>query len=301
MFSFLRRSAPHGVRPVLQRLPARARCPRQRVGAHDAHARARVCDPRRSLQLEVRVVRRAPRARRVLAHVGTRDVLHLRHRPDRTDPRRLRDHEPVPSGQPPNPQRRARRHARPRHQQSLRVGHRARRGQPRDGDVRPVDVGDQSHVGRGRPRDPAHVGAAGLHVRGRVLPGRDAPQHPPQAPRHRAPPALGRLREPRHVHEGRRARHRGHRLQLRARLQPEGSDRRLQGGHRQLHRAARPVHQRQRDDDQRRGLRLGPDPCSRDRHVRRAGVPQHDGEPLPRHDAAPARCGEVARHPLRHP
>ena len=102
-------------------------------------------------------------------------------------------------------------------EQPLRVGHRPRRRQPRDGHLRPAHLRDQGHVGRGRSRDPAHVGAEGLHVRGRVLPGREAPQHPPQALRHRPPAAVGRLRQPRHLHQGRRARHRRHRLQLRAR------------------------------------------------------------------------------------
>ena len=68
------------------------------------------------------------------------------------------------------------------------------------------------------------------------------------------PPLWVGCGNPRHLHQGRRARHRRHRLQLRADLQPEGPHRRLQGGHRELHRAARPVHERQRDDDQRRRL-----------------------------------------------
>ena len=109
----------------------------------------------------------------------------------------------------------------------------------------------QGGVGRGRPRDPAHVGAGRLPLRGRALHRADPAQHPPEAVRHRPPADLGGVRQPADVHPGRRAGHRRHRLQLRADLQPEGPDRGLQGGHRRLHRAARAVHERQRDDDQR--------------------------------------------------
>ncbi len=52
-----------------------------------------------------------------------------------------------------------------------------------------------------------------------------------------------------------RAGHRRDRVQLRADLQPQGSHRGLQGGHRELQRTARAVHERQRDDDQRGGVR----------------------------------------------
>ena len=68
------------------------------------------------------------------------------------------------------------------------------------------------------------------------------------------PPIWVACGNPRHVHRRRRARHRRHRLQLRADLQPAGPHRRLQGGRRQLHRADRPVQERQRDDHQLRHL-----------------------------------------------
>ena len=82
---------------------------------------------------------------------------------------------------------------------------------------------DQGRVGRGHPRDPAHVGAGRLLVRGRALHRAHAAQHPPQAVRQGSPADLGGVRQPAHVRPGRRARHRRHRLQLRADLQPAGA------------------------------------------------------------------------------
>ena len=70
----------------------------------------------------------------------------------------------------PGALRRACRDARPLHQQPLRVGHRPRRRQPRARQLQhPGHVLDQGRVGRGRPRDPADVGAGRLLVRGRAL------------------------------------------------------------------------------------------------------------------------------------
>ena len=65
-----------------------------------------------------------------------------------------------------------------------------------------------------------------------------------------SPADLGRLRQPADVQPGRRARHRRHRVQLRADLRPAGPHRGLQRRHRQLHRADRAVQERQRDDHQ---------------------------------------------------
>ncbi len=85
---------------------------------------------------------------------------------------------------------------------------------------------------------------------------------------------LGGLRESGHVHPGRRARYRGDRLQLRAGLQPEGPDRRVQRGHRQLHRAARAVQERQRDDDQRGDLPQRPEAGAAGRAAPRPRLPR---------------------------
>ena len=55
---------------------------------------------------------------------------------------------------------------------ALRVGHRPGRRQPRDGGVQhPRHQLHEVGVGRGRPRDPPHVGAARLLLRGQALHG----------------------------------------------------------------------------------------------------------------------------------
>ena len=79
---------------------------------------AEYTDPRRPAQLEVRLVRRAPRPHRVQPHVGPRGDDRLLRPRDRAHPPRLGHHEP-PAGQgPPRARRRARRHARPPHRTS---------------------------------------------------------------------------------------------------------------------------------------------------------------------------------------
>ena len=123
-----------------------------------------------------------------------------------------------------------------------------------------------------------------------------AAQHPPQAVRQGSPADLGRVRQPAHVHAGRRARHRRHRLQLRADLQPAGPHRRLQGRRRQLHRPDRPVQERQRDDHQLGDLLRDPRGGPRDRAAQGPRLPRHDGEPVPRHDAEVAGRDHVAEH-----
>ena len=62
--------------------------PQHRAGAHRALPRGRVRDLRRQAQLEVRLVRRAPRAHRVQPHVGARGRHGLRRRADRLHPPR---------------------------------------------------------------------------------------------------------------------------------------------------------------------------------------------------------------------
>ena len=95
--------------------------------------RGGVRDLRRQAQLEVRLVRRAPRAHRVLAHVGPRGRHGLRGRPDRLHPPLHRHQQHLAAQGAPGPVRRAGRHARPHHRQPLRVRHRSGRRQPRDG------------------------------------------------------------------------------------------------------------------------------------------------------------------------
>ena len=243
----------YGVRSLHQRVSARPGRPRSRLRTRDAHAGAAVRDRGRQAQLEVRVGRRTPLADRVQPHVGPRGGHGLpgpRHRPH---PHRHRHHEPLPPGQPPGPLRRAGGHARPPPRGPVRVGDRTRRRQPRDRLVQhPRQELHQARVERGHPSDPTHVGGEGLYVRGRALHRALSPQHPPQALRGKGSSAhLGGMWQPGHLHPGRRARNRCHRLQLRADLQPEGPDRRLQGGHRQLQRAPGPVQERQCHDDQR--------------------------------------------------
>ena len=102
-------------------------------------------------------------ADRVQPHVGARGRHGLGRRADRLHPPRHRHQQPVAAQGAPGSLRRARGDARPRHRPPLRVGHRPRRRQPRDGEVQhPRHELDQGRVGRGRPRDPAHVGAGRL-------------------------------------------------------------------------------------------------------------------------------------------
>ena len=85
------------------------------------------------------------------------DYIHLSHR----------HHQPLAAQGAPGPLRRAGRHARPLHRQPLRVRHRSGRRQPRDGHLQHHGHElDQGRVGRGRPGDPADVGAGRLHVHG---------------------------------------------------------------------------------------------------------------------------------------
>ena len=168
--------------------------------------------------------------------------------------------------------------------------------QPRAGQFQhPRPQLDEVGVGRGRPGDPADVGAEGLLLRRRAFHGTDAPQRAAQALRTRAPADLGRLRQPADVPEGGRARHRGDRLQLRADLQPAGPHRGLQGRHRELQGAARAVHERQHDDDQRGALLRGPH--QGEEAGARAGqrLPGDHGQPLSRHHAQVDGRHHVAR------
>ena len=116
-----------------------------RARAQRAHARGGVRDLRRQAQLEVRLVRRAPRAHRVQPHVGARGRDGLDRGADRLHPP-VDGHQlaVAPQGAP-GALRRARRDARPLHQQPLRVGHRSRRRQPRGRQL-------QHHGPRPRPR-----------------------------------------------------------------------------------------------------------------------------------------------------
>ena len=176
----------------------------------------------RQVQLEVRLARRAPLPDRVQPHVGPRGGHGLPGPRHRADPRRDRHHEHLAPGQPPGALRRAGGHARPRVRGPVRVGDRARCGQPRDRHLQhPRQELHQGRVERGHPPDPPHVGGEGLHVRGRELHRPVPAQHPAQAlPGQGSPAHLGGVRQPGDVHPGRRAGHRGHRLQLRAHLQP---------------------------------------------------------------------------------
>ena len=116
---------------------------------------------------------------------------------DRLHPPGVRHQQPFAAQGAPGAARRAGRDARPRHRPPLRVGHRPRRRQPRDGQLQhPGHELHQVRVGRGRPRDPAHVGAEGLLVRGRALHRADAAQRAAQALRPGPPADLGRVRQP---------------------------------------------------------------------------------------------------------
>ena len=88
--------------------------PRPGVRARDAQAGDRLRHRGGQVQLEVRLVRRAPLPDRVQPHVGPRGGHGLPGPCHRADPRRHRHHEPLAPGQPPGPLRRAGGHARPR-------------------------------------------------------------------------------------------------------------------------------------------------------------------------------------------
>ncbi len=114
---------------------------------------------------------------------------------------------------------------------------------------------------------------AGLHVTKGALLGPRSAQRPPQALRPGPPADLGRVRQPGHVRQGRLARHRRHRLQLRAHPQHEGppsTPTRKRAEH--PVEIDRPVPEQQRHDDQRGHLPRRPRPGPRDRHDRRAAA-----------------------------
>ena len=68
-------------------------------------------------------------------------------------------------------------------------------------------------------------------------------------------------------------------------------------GDRELHRAARPVQERQRDDDQLGDLLRDPQGGPRDRAAQGPRLPRDDGEPLPRHDAEVTGRHHLAERP----
>ncbi len=158
-------------------------------------------------------------------------------------------------------------------------GHGARRGRTRDADLRPAHVRDQGDVGRGRARDRAHVGDSTTTVRGRVLPGAVPAQHPAQALRRSVtrPCGLGcgnpaTFTKAGNLGIGAIAFNFEPIYNLKGRIEA------YKEGIAELHRTARGVRQRQRHDDQRGGVpgrrQTGPG----DRHVRRAGLPELDGQ-----------------------
>ena len=96
---------------------------------------------------------RAPLAHRVLAHVGARGRDGLHRVADRLHPPLVGDQQPLAAQGAPGALRRARRHARPLHQQPLRVGHRSRRREPRGRELQhPRQELHQGRVGRGGAR-----------------------------------------------------------------------------------------------------------------------------------------------------
>ena len=159
---------------------------------------------------------------------GSGDGVHRR--PDRLHPPRLRDHQPLAPQGAPGALRRARRDARPLHAEPLRVRHRPRRRRSRGRELQhPRQELHQGRVGRSGQGDPADVGAGRLLVPRRALHRSVRAQHPAQAVRQGSPADLGRVRQPAHVHPRRRARHRRHRVQLRADLRAPRPHRGLQG------------------------------------------------------------------------
>ncbi len=196
----------------------------------------RVHDPRRPAQLEVRLVRRAPlaspstatcrRSEVVIGYCAARDRAHPpRRRPSSACRRARSTRSASPSGPPcsttspttatssvPAAARAATRWPRSTSSTPTRPrpsGTRSIREIPRMWEQRDYDVPGRA-LHRARPA-----------------------QHPAQAVRQGAPADLGGVRQPAHVRQGRLARHRRDRLQLRADPQPEGPGRGVQGGDRE--------------------------------------------------------------------
>ena len=170
-------------------------------------------------------------AHRVLPHVGARGRDGLHRRADRLHPPRLGDHQPLAAQGAPGALRRARRHARPLHQQPLRVRHRPRRRQPRGRDAStsstrtpPRRSGKRwSRRSRGcgsRSTTRSTASTSPCPRRTTCCPKPYGKGHPPIWVACGNPPTFNTRR---------RARHRRHRVQLRADLQPPRPHRRLQG------------------------------------------------------------------------
>ena len=206
--------------------------PRERLGTPPAHAGGGVRDLRRQAQLEVRLVRRAPLPDRVQPHVGARGrdghwsparpTTSTSH-PASTACRPARN---TPSAWPSGPRC-----------STTSPGRRYEWGTGRGAgshELATFNILDTNstkpewdEVVREIPRMWEQIDYS---LRGRALHRADAAQRAAQAVRPGPPADLGRLRQPAHVRQGRRARHRRDRLQLRADLQPAGPHRRLQGG-----------------------------------------------------------------------
>ena len=111
------------VRGLLRVVGAQAVGPRGR--APGVHERARAGAPGRRAGLPLRVGRRAPLPRGVLALVGARAVPHGVRHADQEHPRRPRHRRVRPAVQPPGPRRRAGRRARHPLRRPARVRHRS--------------------------------------------------------------------------------------------------------------------------------------------------------------------------------
>ena len=278
-------------------------------GAHDTEIEHRQLLPRgllrhlrRQAQLEVRLVRRAPHFGRVQPHVRPRGGHGLRGRQDRLHPPGHGHQQPLAAQGAPGPPGRAGRHAGPHHQPPLRVGHRARGGQPRDGRLQhPRHRVDQGRMGRGGPRDPADVGAssttsttASTSPCPRPTTSCPSPTAPGTRPIWVAcgnPPTFAKAGA---LGIGAIAFNFEPIFNLRDRIAAyKEAVGRVQG-------AARPVPQRQRDDDQRRALLRGPrqGPQAGPRAGQR--LPGDHGQPLPRHHAQVARRHHLARRSPPH-
>ena len=291
----------NGVRHLPERLHARARSARERLGTPPTHAGGGVHDLRRQAQLEVRLVRRAPLPDRVQPHVGARGRDGPGRRPDRLHPPRDRASTACrPARNTPSAWQNG-----PRCSITSRAG--ASSGAPAAAPAatswqpstswtptRPKPSGTRSSARSRGCGNRSTTRYQGEHFTvptpHNVLPKPFGQGHPPIWVACGNPPTFGKAG---------RARHRCDRLQLRADLQPPWAHRRLQGGHRELHRAARPVHERQHHDDERCALLRGPRKGPQARPGACERLPRDDGEPVSRHDAEvagrhhmaqPARC-----------
>ena len=214
-----RKRVRRGVRTVHPGLRAGAGRPRHREGARRPPGRGRPRRVRRPPRLEVRVGHRAPRPPRVLA-TSRPATSYMGYLARATERIHLGSGIFNLSPRVNHPARNAERVAMLDHLTDGRFEFGTGRGAGSH-EIGTFNIHDPNSTkaewDEVAPRARRDVGAQGLHVQGRPLRHRRAPQHPPEALRQGASGHVGGVRQPGHVRQGRPPRHRRPRLQLLAR------------------------------------------------------------------------------------